>query len=133
MAGGMLSNNINHFDKAFNQTQQEEHRKGGRFPTMSVHTNLGEVLDLSSGGALIIKRWWRKVPSAETFTVEITYNEIRVTVQARLVREAKKKGIGHLIAIEFMDPTEKQVEVIRDIVRNSRSWRLFDFSESDAA
>lgn len=129
----MLSNNIKHFDKAFSQEEQEEHRKGGRFPTMCVYTNLGEVLDLSSGGALIIKRWWRKVPTRETFMVEVKYDEIHVAVRARLVREAKKKGIGHLIAIEFLDTTEKQVEMIRDIVRNSRSWRLFDFSEFEAA
>ncbi|MBX2852334.1 MAG: PilZ domain-containing protein [Phycisphaeraceae bacterium] len=129
----MLSNNINHFDKAFAQTQQEESRKGGRFPTMSVYSSLGEVLDLSSGGALLVKRRWRRVPTAEAFVVEIKYAEIKVAIRSRLVREAKKKGIGHLLAIEFMDMTEQQLELIRDIVRNSRSWRLFEFSEPEAA
>ena len=129
----MLSSNINHFDKAFQEKQQEEHRKGGRFPTTSVYSNLGELLDLSSTGALIAKRRWRKVPSGDSFVVELRYAEIRVAVQARLVREAKKRGIGHLVAIEFLDLSEEQREVIRDIVRNSRSWRIFDFGETGAA
>ena len=129
----MLSSNINHFDKAFHEAQREEHRKGGRFPTTSVYSTFGEVLDLSSGGALILKRRLRGVPKQQTFAIEIRYEEIKVAVQARVVREGKKKGIGHLIAIEFLEVSEVKQELIRDIVRNSRSWRLFDFTESNAA
>ena len=129
----MLSNNINHFEKAFHQEQTEENRKGGRFPTANVWSGLGDVLDLSSTGALIIKRRFLRVPSDEAFVVEIRYEEISVVVNAQLVRRFKKKGIGHLVAIEFLDVTEEQCEAVREIVRNSRSWRLFDFSESDAA
>lgn len=129
----MLSNNINHFEKAFRQEQREENRKGGRFPTMCVYSSLGELLDLSSTGALIAKRRWRRVPSGESFVIELRYSEIKVAVKARLVREAKKRGIGHLVAVEFQDLTEEQREIIRDIVRNSRSWRIFDFAETDAA
>jgi hypothetical protein len=129
----MLSNNINHFDKAFKQTQQEENRKGGRFPTANVWSGLGDVLDLSSSGALIIKRRFVRVPSEETFVIELKYEEISVVVSAQLVRRFKKKGIGTLVAIEFLDVTDEQREVIREIVRNSRSWRLFDFSEAEAA
>jgi len=129
----MLSNNINHYDKAFDQSACEEKRKGGRFPTSSVWSGLGDVLDLSSSGALIIKRRFLRVPGNEVFIVEIKYEEITAVVHARLVRRFKKKGIGQLLAIEFIDVTEDQREVVREIVRNSRSWRIFEFSESDAA
>ena len=129
----MLSANINHYDKAFNQSEGKENRKGGRFPTASVSSNLGEVLDLSSCGALIIKKRFRRVPSSETFTMQIKYEEIKAVVAARLVRQTKKRGIGHLVAVEFVDITENQREAVKEIVRNSRSWRLFDFNESEAA
>lgn len=129
----MLSNNINHFDKAFEQAQQEEHRKGGRFATMSVRSSLGEVLDLSSGGALIIKRKFRSVPKDKTFALQIKFEEIKASVTARVVRKTKKRGIGQLVAVEFVDTSEEQLEALRDIVRNSRNWRLFDFTEADAA
>lgn len=129
----MLSNNINHFEKAFEQAQQEEKRKGGRFPTTSVWSGLGEVLDLSSGGALIIKRRFRSVPKAETFTLQIKFAEIVASVTARVVRQTKKRGIGKLVAVEFVDTSEEQLEALRDIVRNSRNWRLFDFTDADAA
>ncbi|MEM6258527.1 MAG: hypothetical protein AAF711_08240 [Planctomycetota bacterium] len=131
----MLSNNINHYDKAFQISEEKENRKGGRFSTSSVFSNMGEVLDLSSCGALIIKRRFKKVPQEAVFIVEIKYEEIRAVLNARLARQFKKRGIGQLLAVEFVDVTEEQRDVIRDIVRNSRSWRLFDFtdSETDAA
>lgn len=129
----MLSNNINHFDKAFEQSQLDENRKGGRFPTTSVWSSLGEVLDLSSCGALILKRRFRKIPKDETFGLRIRYEEIKLTLTARIVRKSKKRGIGQLIAVEFVGVSEEQLEGLLDIVRNSRNWRLFDLAESEAA
>ena len=129
----MLSNNINHFEKAFQQSQQDENRKGGRFPTNSVRSTLGEVLDLSQSGALILKKRFKGVPKAETFAMRIRYEEIDVAMNARVARHFKKKGIGHLIAIEFIDIDEDKVSMMMEIVRSSRSWRIFDFSESEAA
>lgn len=129
----MLSSNINHLEKAFQSTETEEHRKGGRFPTSSVRSSIGEVLDLSSCGALIIKRRFRKAPTEDVFGIEIKYEEIKATVNARVVRVVKKRGIGHLIAVEFVEMTDEQREAIRDVVRNSRNWRLFDFTETAAA
>lgn len=131
----MLSNNIHYLDKAFQSSEKEENRRGGRFPTTSVYSSMGEVLDLSSSGALIIKRRFKRVPSEAVFVVEINYEEIRAVVNARLARQVKKRGIGHLLAVEFVDLTDEQCESLRDIVRNSRNWRLFDFTavEPDAA
>jgi hypothetical protein len=129
----MLSKNINYLDQAFHGSETEEQRKGGRFPTTSVRSSLGEVLDLSSGGALIIKRRFRKPPTDKVFSIDIKFAEIKTRLNARVVRSFKKKGIGHLIAVEFIDTTEEQREAIKDVVRNSRSWRLFDFSEGEAA
>lgn len=129
----MLSNNINHLEKAFHSAETEEHRKGGRFPTSSVRSSLGEVLDLSSCGALIIKRRFRKAPTEDVFGIEIKYEEIKAMLNARVVRCIKKRGIGQLIAIEFVDTTDEQIEAIKDIVRNSRNWRMFDFTETEAA
>ena len=133
MTGLMLSNNINHYDKAFQEAQRDEQRKGGRFATSSVWSGLGELLDLSGSGALIIKRRMRKIPKEKVFAIQISYEEIKVAINARVVRDFKKKGIGHLVAVEFIDLTEEQGEMLREIVRNSRSWRLFDFTEIEAA
>lgn len=129
----MLSNNINYFDLAHHGSETEENRKAGRFPTMSVRSSLGEVLDLSASGALIIKRRFRKVPTEDVIGINIKYEEFDATLKARVVRSFKKRGIGQLIAIEFVDVTEEQLDTIREVVRNSRSWRLFDFTKSDAA
>ncbi|MFK7788421.1 MAG: PilZ domain-containing protein [Phycisphaeraceae bacterium] len=129
----MLSANINHYDKAFHESKTEENRKGGRFPTTSVWSGLGEVIDLSFSGALLIKRRFKRVPGEETFAIKFKYEEMKAVVAARVVRESKKRGVGHLIAVEFVDLTEEQRGAIKEIVRNSRSWRIFDFEESEAA
>ena len=129
----MLSNNINHFEKAFKEAQQEENRKGGRFLTTSVSSTLGEVIDLSHRGALILKKRFKSVPKMEQFAMRIRYEEIDVAVSAKVVRRFKKKGIGHLLAVEFVEIDEDKRSMVMEIVRNSRNWRLFDFSETEAA
>lgn len=129
----MLSANVNHYDKAFHDSDTEENRRGGRFPTTSVRSGLGEVIDLSFSGALLIKRRFRRVPGDDSFTLKFRYEELTAVVQARVVRESKKRGVGHLIAVEFVEVSDQQREAIQEIVRNSRSWRIFDFKEDSEA
>ena len=120
----MLAKNLAHFKNAFDCDHSEEYRKGGRFCTTNVCSTLGEVLDISSCGALVLKRRFRRIPRSESFALEIRYEEIKVVLTGRTVRENKTRGVGHLMAIEFIDVTEEQHEAIREIVRNSRTWRL---------
>lgn len=129
----MLSANLNHYGDAFHASEDEEKRKGGRFPTTSVYSDLGEVIDLSCSGALIAKKRFKRVPGEEVFGTKLRYEEINAAVSARVIRESKKRGIGHFIAIEFVDLTEEQYEAIKEIVRNSRCWRTFELDQSDAS
>lgn len=129
----MQSANLNHYGNAFHKSGDEENRKGGRFSTASVHTCLGEAIDLSSSGALIAKRRFKRVPGQETFGIKFKYEEIDAVVSARVVRESKKRGVGHLIAIQFVDLTDDQREAIKEIVRNSRCWRAFELDHPGTA
>lgn len=89
-----------------------------------MHTALGHVLDLSHCGALVLKKRFRKAPALATFPLEIKYEELSVTVTARVARQSKQAGIGQLLGLEFIDVTEQQRDGIKDIIRDSRSWEV---------
>lgn len=125
----MRSHNANDYDKVFQQTSHDEPRNNGRFGTSGVWSGLGELVDLSASGALILKSRLKKIPKKNIFAIHIQYEELKVTANARVTRDFKKKGIGHLVAIEFIDLDVERREMLRDIIRNSRSWRRFDLSE----
>lgn len=127
----MLSRNIHHFNQAFLISQEAEHRRGGRFRTSSVTSGLGRVLDLSNCGALVLKKRFAKVPVLATFALTIRYEACKVTMNARIARQSKQRGIGTLLGLEFLDVTEEQVDALRDIIRNSRDWEVITLRSDD--
>ncbi|MGB0767338.1 MAG: PilZ domain-containing protein [Phycisphaeraceae bacterium] len=123
----MPHRNINYFSKAFAKSQEDEHRKGGRFGASGVKTSLGRVVDLSHCGASIIKRRWHAVPD-DTFELQVRFAELSVSLQARVVRQTKERGLGTILGLEFVDVADAQREAIKEIIRNSRCWEVFDQS-----
>lgn len=128
----MISKNIHHFNKAFASAQVDEHRKGGRFRTSSVMSGLGRVLDLSHCGAMVVKRRFCKVPAVGRFDLTLRFEELHVTVTARVARQSKQRGFGHLLGLEFLDVTESQREAIKEIIRDSRCWETLPFMSGNA-
>jgi len=118
----MISSNIHHFHRAFLNRDDKELRRGGRFRTTSVRSSLGQVLDLSHCGAMVLKKRLCKAPKRGPFPVEIRYDDMRVVVQARLARQSKQRGIGHMLGLEFVEMTDEQRAVVQDIIRGSRCW-----------
>ena len=104
--------------------QREELRRGGRFSTVATQSELGKVLDLSHCGALIAKRWFCRTPVLATFPVEITHDDISITMTARLARKQRIKGIGLVLGLEFLDVTSEQRDQLKEIIHRSRRWNV---------
>lgn len=129
----MLSRNIHCLSEAYlNGESADENRRGGRFNLVNVKSQFGDVLDLSHCGALIVKGRLQRVPKLANFPLTIGYEDIRVTVTAKLVRKSKVKGIGTLLGLELIVVSPEQREAIRDITRRSRRWEVMPISQ-DAA
>lgn len=112
--------------------EMPENRRGGRFGLVEVSSDLGRVLDLSHCGAMVAKRWFKRVPKMQTFALMIRHKDIRLAVHARLARRQKVRGLGVVLGLEFLDVTPDQREKIKEIIRCCRHWNVIQ-DEREAA
>ena len=115
-----LSLNIHKLTDAYmNGERAEELRKGGRLPMVGVKSNLGPVLDLSPGGVLVSRSWWRSVRRTDQrLVVVIKFDDHRVALKARVARKEKKRGIGRVYGLEFLNISPEQHEQIMHVGRS---------------
>jgi|GEM_PF-2908826 len=130
----MINQNILHLENAYKKhLLDDENRRGGRFRMVKVDSNMGKLLDLSHCGALVRKKRFQKLPSMATFPIRIHFEECVVTLNARLVRDYKVKGIGRLMGLEFLDVRPEQRESIKEIIERSRNWEVITRDQSQDA
>ncbi|XAL99517.1 PilZ domain-containing protein [Phycisphaeraceae bacterium D3-23] len=116
-----LSLNIHKLTDAYmkGESPAEEHRRGGRMPMVGVKSNLGRVLDLSFCGVLVKRSWWRSpMRVKQRMIVIIKFDGVRVAVKARVARRAKKRGIGWVYGIEFINISPEQRDKIMHVARS---------------
>jgi hypothetical protein len=90
-------------------------RKGGRLRVCGVTSDLGPVSDLSANGMRVTVK--AKPRMCEQLRVQITAEELTVTVDARIVWVQRRGLRRHEIGLEFTDVSDEQQQKIRELVR----------------
>lgn len=110
-----LSLNIHKLTDAYLNGEEaaEEARRGGRMPMVGLKSNLGRVLDLSHCGVLIHRGGlFRGLRINQRVVVVLKFSDVKVAVKARVARKEKKRGIGRVYGLEFLNITDKQRQQI---------------------
>lgn len=116
-----LSLNIHKLTDAYmkGETRDEEHRRGGRMPMVGVKSNLGRVLDLSFCGALVNRSRWRSPLRINQRTIVIIkFDGNKVAIKARVARREKKRGVGWVYGLEFLNITPSQKQQIMHVAQS---------------
>jgi len=115
-----LSLNIHKLTDAYMSGERaDENRKGGRLPMVGVKSSLGPVLDLSPGGVLVSRSRWRGgLRINQRMVVVVKFDGYRVAVKARVARKEKKRGIGRVYGLEFLNVSPEQHEKIMHVARS---------------